>query len=112
VSVIECPPDISCGGSRQTMLAGSSAAAAGKPWCQSRSGARCGGHRVAAATTYADVRLIVGCESLPIDAPLCPVGKCETDCLCRESLLKRLQNLLLGSSGNTLADEDSEKEEL
>jgi hypothetical protein len=44
---------------------------------------------------YSDIRVLVGCESLPPTAPLCPRGECDVDCLCRETLLKKLTNLLL-----------------
>jgi hypothetical protein len=68
-------------------------------WCTNRLGAKCGGDRLLAQATYAEVRTIVGCEALPVEAPLCPIGNCDPTCLCRESLLKRLENLLLGDKG-------------
>jgi len=64
-------------------------------WCTNRVGARCGGERLLPNhASYAELRTIVGCESLPVNAPLCPVGECDGTCLCRESLLKRLEDLL------------------
>jgi hypothetical protein len=44
---------------------------------------------------WAQVRVTVGCDSLPHNAPICPPGNCTPDCVCRETLLTDLTNLLL-----------------
>jgi len=46
-------------------------------------------------TTYNTVRNLVGCESLPLDTPLCSVGECDKQCLCREVLFREVRVALL-----------------
>lgn len=56
-------------------------------------------------TTYNTVRNLVGCDSLPLDTRLCPVGKCSKRCLCREKLLRTVEDALL-EDGHGCDDED------
>ncbi|KAK4450427.1 hypothetical protein QBC34DRAFT_402696 [Podospora aff. communis PSN243] len=46
--------------------------------------------------TYNTIRNLIGCESLPEETPVCPVGKCAKNCLCRETLMKSLSSALGG----------------
>ena len=66
-------------------------------WCDHRS-SDCPNFK---ADSYLAVRLAVGCESLPATTPLCPVGKCRGDCLCREVLLDQLDNILFKGAEKT-----------
>lgn len=45
--------------------------------------------------SYNTVRNIIGCDSLPENTPVCPIGKCSTNCLCRETIMKQLKEVLL-----------------
>ncbi|KAK1753303.1 hypothetical protein QBC47DRAFT_55163 [Echria macrotheca] len=55
--------------------------------------------------TYAAVRRIVGCETIQVDIPLCPVGECERTCMCREELFEELRDLLFRSNDSYRIDE-------
>lgn len=85
----ECPPDLPCGANNDTFI------------CSPRYAARCPQR---AGPLYADVRVLVGCESLPATAPLCPRNSCDSNCLCRESLLRRLTKLLLERTDDSFED--------
>ncbi|KAK0751302.1 hypothetical protein B0T18DRAFT_66395 [Schizothecium vesticola] len=56
---------------------------------------------------------LIGCDSLPEETPVCPVGECNKSCLCRETLMKQLKTSLL--DGPNLSDQtnpDSENEHI
>lgn len=63
-------------------------------WCEPL--ARCRRPHLS-VPTYNTVRNIIGCESLPDDTPVCPIGKCSDNCLCRETLMKQLESALMPS---------------
>ncbi|KAK0610755.1 hypothetical protein B0T14DRAFT_499988 [Immersiella caudata] len=46
--------------------------------------------------TYNTIRNIIGCESLPEETPVCPIGNCAKNCLCRETLMEKLKSTLIG----------------
>ena len=57
--------------------------------------------------SYAKLCSVVGC-SAKTDAPLCPVGKCDGECLCREEVYTKLNALLINDA---LAELDEKTEE-
>jgi len=57
-------------------------------WCE------CPGDRILQNFTYSRIGAIVGCDVVPLDFPVCPIGKCGGNCACREVLLKELHEAL------------------
>ncbi|KAK0704591.1 hypothetical protein B0H67DRAFT_352204 [Lasiosphaeris hirsuta] len=74
-------------------------------WCQHRTGVNCFKAGNPLNDTFAILSSVFGFQA-PVNVRLCPVGKCEEHCLCREVLLKRLTALLLDDRHH-----DSEKDE-
>jgi hypothetical protein len=54
--------------------------------------------------TYNTIRNIIGCNSLPEETPVCPIGKCNNKCLCRETLFKQLETTILGPGAGKLPE--------
>ncbi|KAK3339948.1 hypothetical protein B0T25DRAFT_365552 [Lasiosphaeria hispida] len=75
-------------------------------WCRHRTGHNCFKASNPIDDTFAILSSVFGFQA-PINVRLCPIGKCDEKCLCRETLLKRLTALLLDDRQH-----ESEKDEL
>lgn len=78
------------------------------PWCEPLGQCK---PRLWNPPKYNNVRNLVGCDSLPEDTPVCPVGKCSDNCLCRETLMKQLEGYLLNTPESDPGFVDDEPEE-
>ncbi|KAK0647993.1 hypothetical protein B0T16DRAFT_407561 [Cercophora newfieldiana] len=85
-TIIECPESCPC-----------------CDWCVPL--AKCRRNFLPPKATYNSVRNIIGCDSLPEETPVCPIGKCDPKCLCRETLLDQLETTLLGAGGGGFSDQ-------
>jgi hypothetical protein len=74
-------------------------------WCEPLT--QCRGRFLPVEPTYNMIRNIIGCNSLPEETPVCPIGKCNSKCLCRETLMKQLETTISGPGAGKLSDQSA-----
>jgi hypothetical protein len=85
--VMQCPPDAPCAGEYH--------APNEDPTCGSLPHHGCLKECPLTLALYCVLRSLVGCDSLPNNFPLRPRDRCTPWCMCRESVLRNIEGLLL-----------------
>lgn len=85
--IMTCPNDAPCAGDYHPP--------GQDPPCCNHKGIGCQTEWCPGLSFLSALHSMVGCSSLPPNFPLCPLGRCRPTCLCRETLLKRIEYLLL-----------------